>query len=66
MLIETALSEVDEFLVIVYDAPDVTNVPLPVRVAWIRRLYLQVRVVEAWDGPQQVGNTPEIKQIHED
>lgn len=30
-LIETALGEVDELVVIAYDSPHVTNVPLPVR-----------------------------------
>ena len=65
LVIETALHQVDELLVIVYDAPDVTSVPLPVRARWIRELYPRVRVIEAWDGPLQVGDTPEIRQMHE-
>lgn len=43
----------------------VTEVPLPVRAGWLRALYPQVRVVEAWDGPQQVGDAPEIRRQHE-
>lgn len=64
-LIETALAEVDHLIVLVYHAPDVTTVPLPVRAGWIRMLYPQVEVLEAWNGPMEVGETPEIQQQHE-
>ena len=64
-LIETALSEVDDLIVVIYDAPDVTSVPLPVRAGWIRALYPTVEVIEAWDGPMEVGDTPEVKRLHE-
>lgn len=50
-LIETALREMDEVIVVIYDT-EVTPVPLPVRGGWIRRLYPQVTVIEAWDGPK--------------
>lgn len=66
LVIETALSEMDEVIVIIYDAPETTNVPLNVRSNWLRSLYPQVKVIEAWDGPTQVGNTQEIKKMHED
>ena len=49
-LIETALPEVDELVVIIYDT-DVIETPLPVRAGWIRALYPSVTVIEAWDGP---------------
>jgi NadR type nicotinamide-nucleotide adenylyltransferase len=65
-LIETALSEMDEVIAIVYDCPELTAVPLNVRANWIRTLYPTVQVVEAWDGPTEVGDTPEIKRRHED
>jgi NadR type nicotinamide-nucleotide adenylyltransferase len=65
-MIETALAEVDHLIVLVYDAPDVTTVPLPVRAGWIRALYPQVEVLEAWDGPMVVGDTPDIQRQHED
>jgi NadR type nicotinamide-nucleotide adenylyltransferase len=32
----------------------------------VRKLYPQVQVIEAWDGPTEVGDTPEIKKKHED
>ena len=59
MLVETALAEVDELVVMVY-ATDVTDVPLQVRAGWIRALYPTVRIIEAWDGPDGYGDTPEI------
>ncbi len=65
-IIETALSEMDEVIVIIYDSPDVINIPLNIRAQWIRELYPQVKVIEAWDGPTEVGYTPEIKKSHED
>ncbi len=66
LVIETALAEMDELIVIIYDAPDTTDIPLNVRSCWLRKLYPQVKVVEAWDGPVEVGDTPEIKKRHED
>jgi HTH-type transcriptional regulator, transcriptional repressor of NAD biosynthesis genes len=65
-LIETALAEMDEVSVILYDCPDTTPLPLPVRAQWIRDLYPTVHLIEAWDGPVEVGDTPEIKRRHED
>lgn len=64
-LIETALAEMDEVSVIIYDAPETTSIPLNIRSNWIRKLYPQVKVIEAWNGPTKVGDTPEIKRRHE-
>lgn len=66
MVIERALSETDHVIVMVYDAPETTSCPLPVRANWIRKLYPSVEVIEAWDGPTVVGDTPEIKKLNED
>lgn len=49
-MFETALQEVDELIVVIYDTT-VMPVPLHIRAGWIRELYPQVRVIEAWDGP---------------
>ena len=65
-VIETALSEMDEVIVIIYDAPETTPIPLNIRANWLRKLYPKIKVIEAWDGPTEVGDTPEIKKIHED
>ncbi|MBK5144080.1 AAA family ATPase [Budviciaceae bacterium BWR-B9] len=50
-LIETALKEVDELYILIYHT-SVTTIPLSVRANWIRKLYPQVKVIEAWDGPE--------------
>lgn len=64
-LIETALAQVDQLIVMIYDCPETTTVPLPVRSAWIRSLYPQVEIIEAWGGPLEIGNTPAIQRMHE-
>jgi NadR type nicotinamide-nucleotide adenylyltransferase len=65
-MIETAIREMDEVIVIIYDCPETTDIPLPVRANWIRSLYPQVQVLEAWDGPTEMGDIPEIKRKQED
>jgi len=44
--IETALEKVDELYILIYDCPDVTDVPLLTRANWIRELYPEVTVLE--------------------
>ncbi|MBU4501780.1 MAG: AAA family ATPase [Nanoarchaeota archaeon] len=65
-LVEKALKEVDKLWVVIYDCPETTNIPLTTRANWIRKLYPEVEVIEAWDGPTEIGYTPEIKKMHED
>ncbi len=65
LVIETGLAETDELTVVIYDAPATTQTPLPVRAGWLRALYPAVTVVEAWDGPTEVGYTPELRRAHE-
>ncbi|HAS73000.1 MAG TPA: hypothetical protein DCS67_02520 [Clostridiales bacterium UBA8960] len=65
-LIEHALSEMDELYVIVYDAPNLINIPLSLRAAWLKKIYPEVIVIEAKDVPKDVGWTEEIQQKHED
>lgn len=64
-LIETALKECDELWIMVYEFPEY-NVPLSKRIHWIKTLYPTVNIIEALDGPLEVGYTPEIKKMHED
>jgi HTH-type transcriptional repressor of NAD biosynthesis genes len=65
-LIETAIRETDEVIVVIYDAPEVTDVPLNIRASWIRTLYPNVEVIEGVNGPSVTGDTPEIKKIQEE
>lgn len=65
-LIERALEETDHVVVIIYNAMEFTPVPLATRASWIRKLYPNVEVIEAPDGPTVVGDTPEIRRLHED
>lgn len=64
-MIETAIQEMDEVIAVIYDSPEVTDIPLSIRANWIRTLYPKVEVIEAWDGPSETGDTPEIKQKQE-
>ncbi|MFC4305332.1 AAA family ATPase [Cohnella boryungensis] len=57
-MFDTALKEVDELIVVIYDT-QVTTIPLHVRAGWIRKLYPTVRVIEAWDGPDGYSNDRE-------
>lgn len=50
-IFDTALKEVDELIVLIYDT-EVTDIPLSVRSRWIRELYPAVTVIECWDGPK--------------
>jgi HTH-type transcriptional repressor of NAD biosynthesis genes len=66
LVIETALNEMDEVIVVIYDAPEATPVPLSVRAKWIKTLYPKLKVIEALDGPTEVGDSAGIKKKHED
>ncbi len=65
-MIETAIREMDEVIVVIYDCPETTDVPLSIRADWIKNLYPTVNIMEAWDGPTEIGETPEIKKKQED
>jgi NadR type nicotinamide-nucleotide adenylyltransferase len=58
--------EMDQVTVIIYDCPETSRIPLNLRSSWIRTLYPQIMVIEAWDGPTEVGDSYEIKRQHED
>jgi HTH-type transcriptional regulator, transcriptional repressor of NAD biosynthesis genes len=63
-VIETALKEVDELIVFIYDCTEIET-PLKVRANWIRKLYPACTVIECRRCPQEVGDTPAIKRMHE-
>ncbi|MBM7561737.1 adenylyltransferase/cytidyltransferase family protein [Fusibacter tunisiensis] len=65
-LIETALTEVDQLIVIVYEADQVTKIPIEKRMAWIRALYPEVIVIAGHGVPKDSGYTHEIQMKHVD
>jgi HTH-type transcriptional regulator, transcriptional repressor of NAD biosynthesis genes len=66
LVIRTALREVDRLVVMIYDCPEITPVPLAMRARWITDLYPAVEVIQARGAPLEVGDTPEIKRSHEE
>ena len=66
LVIDTMIKEMDEVSVIIYDAPETTSTPLGIRINWLKTLYPQINLIEAWDGPTEVGYTTTIQQQHED
>ncbi|MTH16570.1 AAA family ATPase [Flavobacterium sp. LC2016-01] len=65
LLIETAINEVDELIVLVYDDP-IINIPLSIRAGWIREIYPKITVIEGVNSPNDSGYTAEIMKIQED
>jgi HTH-type transcriptional regulator, transcriptional repressor of NAD biosynthesis genes len=64
LVLDTALSEVDDLTVLIYEAPE-TTIPLAVRAGWIGTLYPDVEVIEAWGGPSETGYDPAVMRAHE-
>ena len=64
-LIETALKEMDEVYVIVYDT-DLINIPTEQRANWIKKLYPNVNVILAKNPPNQYGMDEESVKIQTD
>ena len=64
-LVEQARQQCDQVFVLIYNCPETIDIPLDVRAAWIRHLYPDVRVIEAWDGPVESGHSDRIKKLQE-
>lgn len=64
-LIEVSLKETEHTIVLIYDCPELDICPLPVRSNWIKALYPNVEVIEAWDGPTETGLAPDITSQHD-
>jgi len=65
LVLDWATAETDEQIFVIYDSPGVTTIPLSVRANWLRQLYPRADVVEAWNGPEEVGLSAEIMKAHE-
>jgi NadR type nicotinamide-nucleotide adenylyltransferase len=59
-VIETALREMDNVIVIIYNASDVTEIPTVKRAEWIQNIFPNIEIIVAEDGPQETGYTKEI------
>ncbi len=65
-LIETALSRVDKLVVMIYDCPEITSIPLAVRAGWIKKLYPEVIIIKASDSPKKIGKDKEAIKAQTD
>lgn len=54
LVIETALKEVDELYVVIYDT-DIINIGVTDRAKWIKDLYPKVNIIYAYNSPTQYG-----------
>ena len=61
-LIETALKEMDEMYVVVYET-DKIDVPVEERAKWIKKLYPNVNLIYAYNPPLQYGLDEESVDI---
>lgn len=64
-LIETALAQVDQLIVLIYECDELPCVTLETRAQWLRDLYPQVAVLVGYNSPQATGYTPEIMRLQE-
>lgn len=64
-LIETALNEMDEFYVIVYET-DIIDIPVEKRAGWINKLYPNAKIILAKNPPKQYGLDEESVKIQTD
>ncbi len=61
-LIETALKEMDEFYVIVYDTPEF-DIDIETKIKWIKDVCPDVKILKAFNSPKQYGLDEESVNI---
>lgn len=54
LLIETALKEMDELYVVIYDT-DIISIDVKQRANWIKQLYPDVHIIYAYNSPHKYG-----------
>ncbi|HCC04156.1 MAG TPA: hypothetical protein DEP51_04795 [Clostridiales bacterium] len=64
-LIETAMKEMDEFYIVVYDTDIIKN-PVEERANWIKKLYPKAHIIYAFNSPKQYGLDKESVNIQMD
>lgn len=61
-LIETALKEMEEFYIVVYET-DIIDVDIKERAKWIKELYPTVNIIYAYGSPKQYGLDDESVRV---
>lgn len=61
-LIETALKEMDEFYVVVYDTPQF-DIDIETKIKWIKNVFPNVKILKAFNSPKQYGLDEESVNI---
>ena len=61
-LIETAMEEMDEFYVVIYDTDIIKN-SVQERADWIKKLYPKAKIIYAFNSPKQYGLDKESVDI---
>ena len=61
-LIETALKEMDEFYVVVYDTPEF-NIDIDTKIKWITKKFPTVKILKAYNSPKQIGLDDESVRV---
>ena len=61
-LIETALKDMDEFYVVVYDTPEL-NIKIEDKIKWIQSDFPDVKILKAYNSPKQYGLDEESVKI---
>lgn len=61
-LIETALKEMDEVYVVIYET-DIININIEQRAQWIKQLYPKVNIIYAYNSPKKYGLDKESVEI---
>lgn len=61
-LIETAIKEMDDFYIVIYDT-NIIDVDIKKRAKWIKKLYPNVNIIYAYNSPKQYGLDKESVDI---
>ena len=61
-LIETALKEMDEFYVVVYDTPQF-GIDIEIKIRWIQDAFPNVKILKAFNSPKRYGLDKESVSI---
>lgn len=68
LVLDTALAEMDKMIILIYDAPSSTTIPLDVRASWIKKIYngMPIEVIKGWGGPEDIGYSDQVKKLQND